>query len=202
MNDRGMAISNHVDLNTHELLLPQIFDQQELQVSIPAQAGTSPSSVPLTLTGFRSGQVKGIQIWLTKDSDTYNPLLWYAPQEVTVLYAGTIFAQYNRGTSQIWNLLDGTKPPTVDNAVLAVNPGGANPAFVASSGQSVYAILPFANPTGNDYEADVLSHGKHILNGLVNLQVTPPTTDAYTAHVAYIYNATLVFSKSSAEYRF
>lgn len=202
MNDRGMAISNHVDLNTHELLMPQIFDQQELQVSVPAQAGASPVSVPLTLTGFRSGQVKGIQIWLTKDSDTANPLLWYAPQEVTVLYAGTIYAQYNRGTSQIWNLLDGTKPPTVDNAVLAVNGAGANPAFVASSGQSVYAILPFANPTGNDYEADVLSHGKHILNGLVNLQLTPPTTDAYTAHVAYIYNATLVFSKSSAEYRF
>ena len=36
MVDRGMAISNHVDLNTHELLMPVIFDQQELQVTIPA----------------------------------------------------------------------------------------------------------------------------------------------------------------------
>jgi hypothetical protein len=63
-------------------------------------------------------------------------------------------------------------------------------------------MLPFGNPTGDDYAADVLTHGKPILNGLVNLQITPPTADAYTLHVQYIYNSTLVFSKSSAEFRF
>jgi hypothetical protein len=201
MVDRGMAISNHVDLNTHELLMPVIFDQQELQVSIPADQNNINAPYSTSLTGFRSGQVKAIQCWLTRDLDTTNPLLWYAPAAVTVLYAGTIFANYSiNGSSVMFNTLDGTKPPSVSYTGLTQNPGAAFTAVAGLSSQ--YALLPFANPTGDDYSAEVLTHGKPILNGLVNLQIVAPTADPYTLHVAYIYNSTLVFSKSSAEFRF
>jgi hypothetical protein len=205
MTDRGMAIANHVDLNSHELLMPITFNQQELQVPIPAATlGTSQS---VTLTGFRSGQVKGIQAWLTLNrnnsaaniaSDAANQLVWVAPTAITVLYAGTIYAQYNSGTAAIFNLIDGTKPTTVSTN--AITMGGVTP--TSSSVVSQYVNLPFGNPTGDDYSAEVLTHGKPILNGLVNLQITPPTADPYTLHVQYIYNSTLVFSKSSAEFRF
>ena len=197
MVDRGMAISNHIDLNSHELLMPVTFDQQELQVPVAAAAlGTVQQ---LTLTGFRSGQVKAIQMWLTKNGapDAGNSLVWYAPQAVTVLYAGTIYANYQDGASILFNLLDGTKPPVVTGSDLAI----ANP-FTSTPVASSYVMLPFGNPTGNDYEAEVLTHGKPILNGLVNIQLVAPSADAYTAHVTYIYNSTLVFSKSSAEFRF
>jgi len=50
MVDRGMAISNHVDLNTHELLMPVTFHQQELQISVPAGSNVA-GGIPLTLTG-------------------------------------------------------------------------------------------------------------------------------------------------------
>jgi hypothetical protein len=201
MVDRGMAIANHVDLNTHELLMPTIFDQQELQVQIPAGSNILTQPYGATLTGFRSGQVKSIQVWLTKNTDTANPLLWYAPAAVTVLYAGTIYSNYSvAGSSVMFNTLDGTKPPAVSYTKLTNN--GPGNLFTAASAQSQYALLPFANPTGDDYSAEVLTHGKAILNGLVNLQVVAPTADAYTMHVAYIYNSTLVFSKSSAEFRF
>jgi hypothetical protein len=201
MVDRGMAISNHVDLNTHELLMPVVFDQQELQVAIPAGSNVLSAPFSATLTGFRSGQVKSIQCWLTKNTDTVNPLLWYAPATVTVLYAGTIYANYSvAGSSVMFNTLDGTKPPAVSYTKLVANAGAA---FTSVAGiNSQYALLPFANPTGDDYSAEVLTHGKPILNGLVNLQIVAPTADAYTLHVAYIYNSTLVFSKSSAEFRF
>jgi hypothetical protein len=205
MTDRGMAISNHVDLNSHELLMPITFNQQELQVPIPAATlGTSQS---VTLTGFRSGQVKAIQAWLTLNrsdtaanaaTDAANQLVWVLPQAVTVLYAGTIYAQYNSGTSAIFNLIDGTKPVAVSTGQITM--GGAVP--TSASVTSSYVTLPFGNPTGDDYSAEVLTHGKPILNGLVNLQITPPTADPYTLHVQYIYNSTLVFSKSSAEFRF
>ena len=200
MVDRGMAIANHVDLNTHELLMPVVFDQQELQVQIPINSNVLTAPFGATLTGFRSGQVKSIQCWLTKNTDTANPLRWYAPAAVTVLYAGTIYANYTvAGSSVIWNTLDGTKPPSVSTTALTVNPGAS---FTGLSAKSEYALLPFANPTGDDYSAEVLTHGKPILNGLVNLQIVAPTADAYTLHVTYIYNSTLVFSKSSAEFRF
>jgi hypothetical protein len=205
MTDRGMAIANHVDLNSHELLMPITFNQQELQV--PIAAATLGTSQSVTLTGFRSGQVKGIQAWLTLNrsdtaanaaSDAANQLVWVAPQAITVLYAGTIYAQYNSGTAAIFNLIDGTKPSVVSTN--AITMGGVTP--TSSSVVSQYVNLPFGNPTGDDYSAEVLTHGKPILNGLVNLQITPPTADPYTLHVQYIYNSTLVFSKSSAEFRF
>jgi hypothetical protein len=209
MTDRGMAISNHVDLNTHELLMPITFNQQELQV--PLAATTAGTSQSVTLTGFRSGQVKAIQAWLTLNrqanasptaantaSDAANDLLWVRPKAITVLYAGTIYAQYNSGTSAIFNLIDGTKPVAVSTGQIVM--GGAVP--TSTQVPSEYVMLPFGNPTGDDYAADVLTHGKPILNGLVNLQVVTPTADAYTLHVQYIYNSTLVFSKSSAEFRF
>ena len=201
MVDRGMAIANHVDLNTHELLMPITFDQQELQLDLPAAAAGTVQS--LTMTGFRSGQVKAIQMWLSKNTgtasvDTVNQNVWYLPQSVTVLYAGTIYSQYNNGTSAIWNLLDGTKPPTVNGSLVTL---GATPATSVPVPSS-YVMLPFGNPTGNDYEAEVLTHGKPILNGLVNLQIIAPDANRYTVHVVYVYNSTLVFSKSSCEFRF
>lgn len=197
MVDRGMAIANHVDLNTHELLMPVGFDQQELQVAIPASSNNPQSPAQVTLTGFRSGQVKSIQIWLTKNSDSANPLLWYAPEAATVLYAGTIYSQYQNGSSLMWNLLDGTKVPSVNQTKLTV---GAP--FTVAPALSQYVLLPFGSSGGDDFEAEVLTHGKPILNGLVNLQIVAPSADAYTAHVVYNYNATLVFSKSSCEFRF
>jgi hypothetical protein len=219
MVDRGMAISNHVDLNTHELLMPVTFHQQELQIPIPAGSDVA-GGVPLTLTGFRSGQVKAIQLWLTKNrtvagsftlqqqqTDLANQLVWVPPAAVTVLYAGTIYAQYNNGTSTIFNLIDGTKPPYVSSNNLQISSVAPGPppvptAASSTSQNSAYVVLPFGNPTGNDYEAEVLTHGKPILNGLVNLQLQAPDANPYTLHVQYIMNATLVFSKSSAEFRF
>jgi hypothetical protein len=194
MTDRGMAISNHVDLMSHELLMPVGFDQQELQVAVPAGGAVT----PVTLTGFRSGQVKNLQVWLTKDGDV-NQGIWYAPKSVTVLYAGTIYAQYNNGVSQLMNLIDGTKPSAVNHSALTIVGGNS---FTSVPVLSQYVNLPFGNPCGNDYEAEVLTHGKPILNGLVNLQIQAPTADAYTLHVSYNYNATLVFSRSSCEFRF
>jgi len=212
MTDRGMALSNHVDLNTHEYLLPVTFHQQELQVPI-ANANVA-GGVPITLTGFRSGQVKAIQVWATynrsvaagtgtlaqQQSDLANQLVWIAPSAITVLYAGTIFAQYNSGLSTIFNLIDGTKPPYVSTNQLSLS---ATPAPTPSSVTSAYVMLPFGNPgSGDDFSAEVKTFGKEVKNGLVNLQVQMPDAAPYTLHVQYIYNSTLVFSKSSCEYRF
>jgi hypothetical protein len=134
-----------------------------------------------------------------QQSDKVNQLVWIPPSAVTVLYAGTIFAQYNSGLSTFFNLIDGTKPPYVSSNQLSLS---ATPAPAPSSVSSAYVVLPFGQPSGDDFAAEVLTHGKPILNGLVNLQIQAPDANPYTLHVQYIYNSTLVFSKSSCEYRF
>jgi hypothetical protein len=198
MNDRAMSLASRVDLDTHSYNMAAVpFDQQTL--TIPLSAGGAQQQV--TLTGFRSGEVTRVQMWLTKDSDALNPSKWYVPKAVTALYAGVIFAQYEAGSSRLWNLLDGTAPAAVNQSVLTAAGGGGG-AMTSAPALSEWCELPFSQPTGRDFEADVLVHGKQILNGLVNLQITPPDASAYTLHVVYVYNSTLTFSRGSCDFVF
>lgn len=194
MEDRGMSLANRVDLNTHSYNMPlPDFDQQEVAIPLAATG----LSQPVVLTGFRAGEVKKIQVWLTKNSDAaLNPGRWYKPSAVQVLYAGVIYSQYDNGSSAMWNLLDGTAPASVDYSMLTSSAPGA----LTSTGKlNEWVELPFAQPTGNDYDGEVLVHGKSITNGIVNMQITAPSAEAYTAHIVYCYNATCSFSKGSAD---
>jgi hypothetical protein len=200
MTDRAMSLASRVDLNTHSYTMPlPDFDQQEQIITLSATA--SPQSV--VLTGFRAGEVKKLQIWLTKVSDEtgggagapQNPGKWYIPESIEALYAGVVFAQYEAGESAMWNLLDGTAPAAVDASVL----GRTGDAISSTDYLQPWVELPFSQPTGNDYDGEVLVHGKEITNGIVNLTVQTPDASAYKLHVAYVYNASVSFSRGSAD---
>jgi hypothetical protein len=215
MKDRGMALANRVDLTKemYSMALPGGFDQfeQTFQLS-SADATSQPQSV--VLTGFRAGEVKSLQFFLqpnviSGNSATYdaaaNPNLWYNPQNLQVLYAGLVYANYLNGSAPMWNLLNGTAPSAVNQNVLTSAGGawtaGANPQL------SQWEMAPFAQPSGSDYEADVLVHGLEITNGIVNVSITPPprsgvnagVANAWTLHVIYNYNCALGFSRGTAD---
>ncbi len=204
MKDRGMGLANRVDMNTHMYSMPlPTFDQQEVLLQVGAGANQ-----PVVLTGFRAGEVKKLQIYLTNNAAgsavaaSDNALRWYAPDSVEVLYAGLKYASYSNGSSRMWNLLDGTAPAAVNQSALAVV---AN-AWTSTPVLSEWTELPFGQPSGSDYEADILVHGKEITNGIVNLTITPPQAVAapsgWTLHVVYVYNCTAVFSRGTAELQF
>jgi hypothetical protein len=215
MKDRGMALANRVDLNTemYSMALGGGFDQFEQQFQLASAAdGDQPQSI--TLTGFRAGEVKEIQFWLSKNvvsgsSGTYdsaaNPNLWSPPQTLQVLYAGLVYSNFNNGSSQIWNLLNGTAPSAVNQNVLSS--AGGTWTLAANPQLSQWTTCEFAQPTGNDYEADVLVHGLEITNGIVNVLVTPAVisgvaggvANSWTLHVTYIYNCTVGFSRGTAD---
>lgn len=192
MNNRGDALANRVDMATHLYAMPMLFHQQEIAIPF-TQTGSVPN--PLTATGFRSGECKGMIAWLTNNADSVNKLLWYVPKDITVLYAGTIYSQYEDGTAQIFNLIDGTAENSVGTGAL-VPAGGA---WTSSPANSQWCFLPFAQPQGEDYAHEILVHGKEILNGVVNLQVTAPSAGNWTLHLIYAYNSVIGFSKGSAE---
>jgi hypothetical protein len=199
MNDRAQSLANQPDFAEGKVSysMPVSFDQQEVIIT-NLQATTASQSV--VLTGFRAGQVRSIECWLVdKRSSNVNTLLWKKPKAITLLYAGTIYADYRDGSSALWNLIDGTKPAAVDQSVLAqpAAPG----AMTSSPGLSEYVCLPMGQKSGADYSDDVLAGGMEITNGIVNLNVELPDaaasggTSAYDLHVVYNYVAALNFAR-------
>jgi hypothetical protein len=202
MPDKAMSLANRVDLDTHSYAMPVSFDQQEVIISNVVQS-SAPQS--LVLSGFRAGMVDSIQVWCRKTSDALNPGVWYKPASVEMLYAGTIFASYLDGTSAVWNLIDSTAPNAVEQSVLA-DAGSVAP--LASTGRNnEWVTLPFGQRTGDDYSADVRTHGKEITNGIVNLTLALPADAGvggvtYDVHVVYSYSASIAFSRGSSEFVF
>ena len=200
LNNAGDALARRVDMAENAYAFPAEFVQQA-QV-IPLANSASPQSV--VLTGFRSGEVKAIQIWLNRASDTsgavQNPWNWVLPTTVEMTYAGDVYARFDAQSSTLWNLINGDKYPGYSSIALADNGSGG---FTSASQVSTYVELPFAQPFVNDDEHNVLVHGKPITNGIVNLLVqTPSAQSDWVLTVSYVYNTTLLMSQGTCDYVF
>ena len=200
MNDRGMSLASRpgVDMDSETYIQSlRDFTQQELQAPLVK----SSAEQTVNLNGFMSGQVRGIQVWLTEDPDSANPNAilssnnWYVPESIVCIFAGQQYAVYRDGTSEAWNLIDSTAPNSVES--ISFLPGAYG--VTAQSFASKWVMLPFSQPTHNDYEANIMVSGLRITNGSVQLQVkTPDASKAYTLHAVPILNSALAYSRGSA----
>jgi hypothetical protein len=201
MNDRSMSLASRpgVDMNEETYIQSlRDFTQQELQAQLGAQAGTQ----TITLNGFMSGQVRGIQVWLTENPTSppavgsmVSPLNWTIPDEVICIFAGQQYSVYRNGSSEAWNLIDGTSPNSVDS----VSFYGLTSGVGASPATAKWCFLPFSQPSHNDYEATIMVSGLRITNGSVQLQVvSPDPTKTYTLHAVPVLNAALAYSRGAA----
>lgn len=203
MKDRGMALANRVNMDTemYSMALPT-FDQFEAKFQLRGNGGLNAQQA-VVLTGFRAGEVKKIQAFLTLNSDVANPNRFYPPKAVQMLYAGQVYADFQNGSSAIWNLLNGTSPAAVNQSALTSAAGVWSSTPVLSQ----WCELPLAQHTGSDYDSDILSHGMEITNGIINLNIVPPVTapgdeavaNIWSLRVVYVYNCTLGFSKGTSD---
>ena len=167
----------------------------------------------LVLTGFRSGEVKSIEIWLTDNGNTgntsstagsptgYSAFNWFPPSSVEMLYAGDIYARYDNGVGQLFNLINSNKSPAFDTIKTSENAGA--PEAIPFLAQ--WLSLPFAQTLVDEDAHYILIHGKPITNGIVNLNnlVVPyQAGGGWTLHVSYVYNTTLLFSQGTCDYVF
>ena len=204
--NRGDALANRIDMTTHSLSYPCEFVQQELAIPVANTAGVQ----QVSLTGFRSGEVKSIQCWLTVNGDmagsslvTRNPLNWYQPNDIVMNYMGDQYAVFPAQSSLLWNLVNGRVIPTVSCPLIA--PGGAPGANGAA-----WAELPFGQSFDTLTDHTMYVSGKEILNGIVQLQFNLGAdilsninlSTGVTLHVSYIYNSVLVFSSGTADFAF
>ena len=200
-NNQGDALARRVDMSVNAYAFPCEFVQQKQTISLANTA----NSQSVVLTGFRSGEVKSIEIWLTRVSDTssvstgYNPFNWVLPLSATMTYAGDIYARYEQGSSQLWNLINDNKSPAFDNTQLVVSSGN----FTANSVVNTWVHLPFAQTLVDEDAHYILIHGKPITNGIVNLDIITPTAQSdWVLNVSYVYNSTLLFSQGTCDYIF
>ena len=205
LNNQSDALARRVDMAENAYAFPCEFVQQVQR--IPLQSSASPQSV--VLTGFRSGEVKSIQCWLTRSSDLpaagasvpriYNPFAWYPLTDVELSYAGDIYARYNNSVWQLFNLINGNKTPLVDGVYLT-QAGGA---YTESALPSYWVELPFAQTLEGEGSMNTLVHGKPITNGICNLVLTTPSAQSdWILNVSYVYNSTLLFSSGTCDYVF
>jgi len=218
LNNQADALARRVDMSVNAYAYPAQFVQQRQQIPLGANGAVAPvyqaqNGVPITLTGFRSGEVKAIAIWLTNTNDTLNgnfaPFQWYLPASAQMTYAGDIYARFDNQSSALWNLINDDKSPQVSMTgwlsgspptVNTYSSGGANPL-------AQWVTLPFAQTFLDEDAHYVLVHGKPITNGIVNLLVSPPlyngsTSSGWVVNVSYIYNTTLLMSQGSADFVF
>lgn len=221
LSNQGDSIARRMNMTEHSLNYPLEFTQQEFAVNLPGTLASSASvTQTVSLTGFRSGEVKEIVCWLTCDADTgtmknYNK--WYAPVDLLVTYAGDQYARYDNGMSQLWNLINGRIVPSAACSVNQTSGG----TIVNQPSVTQWAVLPFAQPYEPETYHTALMAGKEITNGIVQLQFKIPfAPDAFsgptgggiaaggsisgnwTIHFSYVYNSVLVFSQGTCDFAF
>ena len=197
LRNQGDALARRVDMSTNAYAYPCEFVQQKVTVPLTANAAQS-----VSLSGFRSGEVKSIELWLTPSGNTggtvVNPFQWALPDSVQLTYQGDIYARFENRSSAIWNLVNGNKAPVVDNIQTTTGTPPTQSAFL-----SQWVSLPFAQTLMPDETNKILVHGLAIQNGIVQLDITPPQDSVvYTLNVSYVYNSTLLLSQGTAEYLF
>jgi len=194
MADSSDLLARRVDMNREAYTFPlPYFCQQEVQV-LCANGGAQ----SVNLTGFRAGEVRSILLWLTLNSQTQGTV-WYPITALTLTYNGEVFSRFDNSSSQLWNLSADTKTPTLNTSVVAGGTGGAG---TASAYVTNWVECPFSQVSIPVDRESLLIHGKPILNAVVNLQFSCPDGSAYTLHAMYLYNASLLCSRGSAEYIF
>lgn len=201
LENQGDALARRVDMTSHALSYPIEFTQQEVIIPLANATGQN-----VTLTGFRSGECKNIQVWITKDGDTSgaikNPFKWYAPEDMVMTYAGEVYARFDKGSGALWNLVNSRQAPAVNEVVLADAGGGVVSDTTPFLGQ--WMELPFAQTYDALTAHSMYTAGKPITNGIVNLSFNLPQSLAAAAdlklHVSYQYNGVLTFSQGSADY--
>ena len=201
--DQSDALARRVDMTSHALSYPLAdFTQQE--IIIPLQDNAAAQTV--TLTGFRSGEVRNIQAWITVDADTTgnikNPFKWYGLEDVVAQYAGEIYARFDKGSAALWNLVNGRQPNSQSEALVADAGGGA--CSVSTPFLARWVEIPFAQPYNSDTAMSMYTAGLPITNGILNLsfslpQNLTPTTNM-KLHISYNYNGVLTFSQGTCDY--
>jgi hypothetical protein len=189
-------------MTSNSLSYPVDFVQQEIAIPLLSTSAAQLVSV----SGFRSGEVKALKLWITSSDDTVvtaqNPLLWYRPQSVIVTYAGDQYARYDADSGALWNLVNGKFAPEVAGNTISYAGG----AYVNTPASYGWLSVPFSQAYVPTTAHSMYMSGKELLNGVAQIQLTVPAVASakagLTLRVSAVYNSVLIFGSGTCDYAF
>jgi hypothetical protein len=204
MQSSEHLLARRHDMNVSALTYPlRYFSQTTFRTTIIPAAYASNQ---INLTGFRSGSIKYIDVWVNKLQNG-NPIPGSNYNFVPIVRARLLInglvmydSQYN---TALWNLCD--RKTTAQFSTVSLSANSTNTAADAVPVSSSWLTIPFAQVSEpNAFENDVVL-GYPIQNSVVNLEVVlaeGDEADRYQISAAYHYVSSLIFSKNTAEYIF
>ena len=215
MSDSADLLARRVDMNSSAISYPlKYFAQQEILNTIQGVSGGDFSGQQnIVLTGFRSGEVRDIMMWLEVQQPGQNlgsstQFVWYPIQNAELKYNGEVFFTASGNAAQLWNLVEDKKIPGFNTTVLDPAPSPAT----ATQTLSTWTLVKFSQvDVPRDRMYDLVS-GKPILNAVINFSYyLPPAVQTLLSasssnravlHAVYFYNSSLLFSRGTTEYIF
>ena len=209
-NDRGDLMVATTDRAKAYSFPTKCFYQNEVTIPLAATLAAQ----PLQLTGFRSGEVRSVIFWITKDSDTNgsatdasghfvkNFTNYVLPRDVQLLYNGTVYYDAPATSSQFWNLVSTETPSKLDCTVLTLGGTLAAPTIVATASSKSWVEIPFSQVYEQLSGSHMYVAGKSIMNAVVNLNVTLGEAVPCALHAMYSYNCVMMVADGNVSYIF
>lgn len=213
-NDRGDLMVATTDRAKAYSYPTKCFYQNEITVPLTATLAEQ----AIQLTGFRSGEVRSIIMWVTKDKDT-NPTTvnggidasghfvknytnFVLPRDVQLLYNGTVYYDAQDVASQFWNLVSTETPSKLNSSVLTIGGTQASPTLVDTPASKSWVEIPFSQVYEQLSGSHMYVAGKSIMNAVVNVSLKLPSEEACTLHAMYSYNCVMMIADGSVSYVF
>jgi hypothetical protein len=191
-------LARRVDMNSNALSYPlKYFQQTTFRTTVAATAG---QAAQVSLTGFRSGSLKSIDLWAVAQSDLNggNPNRWVLLGSVKLLVNGLVYYDAPAACNQFWSIVDRKTAATA-----AYNSVDASGSSIVSANSNMYWLnIPFAQHTESLAGDSVVSTGIPIMNSIINLEVVFPASTTYVLNASYNYAANVMFSRGGADYVF
>jgi hypothetical protein len=193
LQDRADSIASREDLSKHALSIPlKSFIQTQYSTALTSETQT------LNLTGFRSGSVQGIYVWVVANTDLTSvgakqPLRYLPIKNVELSVNGLVYFRANNNSSQIWDLVERKTAAQFSTTTLDWD-DTAN-VYVPTAAAGYFVYIPFAQHTETLAGDSMLSNGLGIANSVVNLSISTGLPGvACTLYASYAYNATILAS--------
>lgn len=207
MQSSEHLLARRENMMTHALTYPlRYFSQTTFRTTVNRVNSYAMNQV--NLTGFRSGSVKYIDIWVNRLSNGL-PLAganFNFAQIVSVrLLINGLVMYDSKHNSSLWNLCE--RKTTCQYSTSDLVPNEDNSAAVEVPAKSNWVTIPFAQLCEKTAYENAVNLGYPIQNSVVNLEFSieegaGSDNDTYQLSAAYHYTSSLVFSKNTAEYVF